>query len=355
MPQSALQQGVGDLIMAAMGGGRLQQNAQLRQQMAYDQADTMRAGLDEKISQARQRRLQLNAQEGIADDLAKLFPGASPDQTGAYAHVLQGDYGKLGDVRKDTLQSAALAALSQNPNLMPGNAELAVLHGQPISDVNIDGGQVITHQYGAAPTVAPTAADAALAEARQASARLHNVQADAGGYNPHTGRGVGAAIIQALTPGGHPSYQVQSKPISEAQAVIDDARGQGEDMTGYSPVDVAHALRGGAPFVPLHNGAGTMRFIEGTKAPYSVPIKPGTQGALPAQDSGSGIADLVLGALHNLLPGSGTPQAAPAAAAPAYTHPLLDEARAAIAKGANPAAVKQRLAATGHADLAGML
>lgn len=246
MAQSALENGAGQIMQALLGGGRVEQNAQLKQQMAYDQADGLRADLDHKITQAYLERDKRKAQQSYRDKF--VATGMDPTMADMTANAAIGGLASnLHDVQQYDLTNQAHTALAADPNITAANAALAALHGQPISDVRIDDGNAITHQFGAAPTIAPT--QEALAKIATEAARQRELGAHTGVYDAQAAAG-GFANGNPRAVGGAGKPEAYTEPAAalliKALDVPDPKTGQpdgvltSEEMAGFNNWRAAH-------------------------------------------------------------------------------------------------------------------
>lgn len=263
MPQTALEQGAGSLMQALLGGGRTERNAQLQQQMAYDQADGARADLDRKITEAHLKRDQRNAQQGYAKNF--IATGMQPDMANMLANAAIGGLASnLQDAQKYDMIHRAEAAATASGNYTPENAILMAAQGKPLPTAEIDNGYVATGRYGDAPAFDPTsateakiAADNALVAQRQASARQHDARSAGGTTGAHNGD-----VVRDVGPGGQPVYHRKGDAYDDASTVLKDAVANGADPMGYSVDSVVRAMQGGhAATILPPAGPGQMRLI----------------------------------------------------------------------------------------------
>lgn len=258
--------GVHDAFAALGGGARIEQEAQARQQALYDAQDLRHVTLDDKMTQALQRRDQRLAQQNMAGAFERVF-GVTPELgTDLATMQLAGDE-KLLDMQKFNLGNNAYRAL-QGADLAPGNAELAVIDGKPLQHTTTQGVNVIGNRYGAAPTLdltelgdAQVRSTDALAADRYASANLDNVKAAGGGFAPRApGAATGVQVQNAGAPGSPEYVGGGNKAVQAAKDLLAQFTADGGNPTGYAPRDVAKDMANGT--VNLRNPKpGEMRWI----------------------------------------------------------------------------------------------
>lgn len=295
-----LNRGAAQFAQALFGGGAIEDEARRKEELRLLGVDDARAGLDRKITQA---YLERDKRKALQDAEAKyVAAGVDPLQAAVMAGAHIGGFGNLEQAQRYEMRGRAEPALMAE-GVTPANAILGALAGKPLPAVDIQGGHVITGQFGDAPSIGQTGKEAAAEAAnwaqagyRNARAGLTNVQSAAGGWNPNTGgRGGGPSMVQPGVYG--------NKPLREAAAVIDDAIAGGFDLTGFDPKAVAAEMKSSGSFKPLpKRGTDAIRIIRGG----GVEVKP-----LAAAADNGGLAPSAPGSSAAPgLPGIGAPAAA---------------------------------------------
>lgn len=246
-----LYQGGADLVGALMGGDQVEAAARAKIQSEAIRSQTAQATLDKKITDAFLARDKRKALQGAQAQYEAMGDDPMVAALKASAHI--GGFGNIEQAQRFGLRDEAATALRGDPNFTPANAALAALNGKPVAGIDIDSGNIIRGQYGAAPTVTPTdetlgqIANRALTASAQA--RVSNVKADAGGWNPRTGGGAGEA--------GRKGTQIE-----RARAIIDAVSADGSNAAvGHSPRSVAKRIAAGLDVRMDETPAGSIRWI----------------------------------------------------------------------------------------------
>lgn len=242
-----LYKGGADLMGALVSGGDVEEAARGKAYDALLGTQTREATLDSKITQALLQRDKRKAQQETEQNLVGM--GAPPALAKAAADGEIGGLFNIEQAQKFGLRQQLPGAFEAE-GISPANAIAGALQGKPIPKVTFGGGNQIVGALTGNPVVTPTDATAAAIAARQltsgAQARLSNVKADAGGWNPSTG--------------GHRRKGTQ---MENARAILDavGVNDPGAAM-GYSPRDVKEIQAAGLDFTPLRAARpGEMRFI----------------------------------------------------------------------------------------------
>lgn len=207
MPNGAQNLGMqlGQLIFGRPDDGR-----------SYVQGQAAGALVGDRMASARRARAaamidedRLGAREGVTPD-ALTAAGYAPNQSPLLDAILRSntnvDLRNLGALQAPTAGQAltdAAAAVNLG-DMARANSSLALASGKPIETTKVDGSGQVINPYGdpsqqvnltaigdaVVREKGANAADkSASAGAHAAAARLRDVQANAGGYNPSTGRG----------------------------------------------------------------------------------------------------------------------------------------------------------------------
>lgn len=258
MPNGAQNLGsqLGQLIFGAPDDGK-----------AYYQGQALGAQVADRMASARKNRAdaligedRLDARQGINPD-AMTTAGYAPDQAALLGSILRSndvvDLSRLGDLQAPTAGRALADAADATRlgDITTANRQLALAQGKPLEATSISDGTAF-NKYAAPdqPLVTTALGDAAIdlrhaqagasnasAANSYAGARLHNVQADAGGFNPRSGGaspaslpGIGGNLGALGDQGGelHGEEYLKSLPIDMQDTIKQIVEGRYPVPTG---------------------------------------------------------------------------------------------------------------------------
>lgn len=287
---------------------------------AYSQAMSRGSAAYKQLAEARIKTDELNARERAQESIRALYPEGDP-RGAAFADSAAAGYGNLDQVtqsginltRDELLRKAADAALSGG-DMGQINDLLTVYNGQPRKRTDVQGNTLIDPY--AAPDQPTRMTDYGAALAGSAATRAE------------------AALINANRPRGtsgrsaDPDKAAAAAVKAAARDALYSARADGQDMYGVTLGDIEHAFR--------------------TKGEWRNPNDPKkvVKFSFSAEDQGEDA--------EQLNP-DGTPVSAPVTAPTSYNPPpagktmaqRVQDAKNAIAAGADPAKVRVRMLQVG--------
>lgn len=199
--------GLGQLFETALSGGEIRRRAQAQREAFALEAASRQALADERRARAAISQDELTSRgeieaaliaDGTPAETARLL--ASITRSGQGASFSSAQQGRLRGQELDFRSQAQEAIAGGQTGL--GNSFLSALSSGPQSSVRVQGGQIIRDQFGDEPVIAATPGELASVAARQAQARAADARAAASGRRNPVGVNSpegGLTVQQALT------------------------------------------------------------------------------------------------------------------------------------------------------------
>jgi hypothetical protein len=246
--------GARSLMGALLQGDEIESAAKSAAELQSMKVAGEHADTDRKITQAYLERDKRVAQKSYQTDMEAA--GLSPQAAKLLSSLAIGGHGSaIDNIQKYDMREDAVPAL-QAEGVSPANAILAAMAGRPLDQVKVQGGQIIEDPYAQAPSIRPTEAHAAQAQASMARAGASAASADASRARADATRDRMANPGKYRAPGGSGSRGGRGTERERAIEALRQAEADGYDVTGLDARDVLDSWKRTGDWKPRRKGEG---------------------------------------------------------------------------------------------------